>query len=140
MKPCPRCRTVNADSATQCDCGYSFVSHSGGTAPVPMSARPMPLVVKVHALLVVGLLVLNLWPISGGTVSRRYRVSSEDQVVAVVIGVLLVAGLFFLMLRGKAWARVVLGIVTLPAGLLILLPRSARAFTEAQYVPDALQS
>jgi hypothetical protein len=100
----------------------------------------MPLVVKVHALLVVGLLVLNLWPNSGGTVSRRYRGNSEDQVVAVVIGVLLVTGLFFLMLRGKAWARVVLGIVTLPAGLLILLPRSAREFTEAHYVPDALRT
>ena len=42
-------------------------------------------------------------------------------------------GLFVLMLSGRAWARIVPGIVTFPVGLLVLLPRAAREFTSQHY-------
>lgn len=124
MKECPRCQTANQDTAEQCDCGYSFALQSGGTAPLPMSARPVPLVVKVHALLVGGVLLLN---ILGGRAGAGAYV-----VLLAVVGVL-----FFLMLGGRVWARIVLGILTLPAGLLVLLPQAARDFTDPDYRPDA---
>jgi hypothetical protein len=124
MKECPRCQVANPDTAEQCDCGWSFVLQSGGTAPLPMSARPVPTVVKVHAVLVGGLLLLN---ILGGRAGAGAYV-----VLLAIVGVL-----FFLMLGGRAWARVALGILTLPAGLLVLLPQAARDFTDPHYRPDA---
>jgi hypothetical protein len=123
MKECPRCRTANPDTAEQCDCGYSFVLQSGGNAPLPMSARPVPAVVKIHAALVGGLLLLN---ILGGRAGAGAYV-----VFLVILGIL-----FFLMLGGRAWARIALGVLTLPAGFLVLLPQAARDFTDPDYRPD----
>jgi len=127
MKECPRCHVANPDTAEQCDCGYSFVLQSGGATPVPMSARPVPTVVKVHALLVGGLLLVNLVGGNAGPAGTGAYV-----VLLAIVGVL-----FFLMLGGRAWARIVLGVLTLPAGLLLLLPQAARDFTDPHYRPDA---
>jgi hypothetical protein len=127
MKECPRCQRANPDTAEQCDCGWSFVLQSGGTAPLPMSARPVPTVVKVHAVLVGGILLLNML---GGGAGRGG--AGVYVVLLAIVGVL-----FFLMLGGRAWARIALGVLTLPAGLLVLLPQAARDFTDPDYRPDA---
>jgi hypothetical protein len=97
-----------------------------------MSARPVPVVVKVHAVLVGGLLLLNLWGRSAGRVKPK-----ADEIGAYLLFVVILAVLFFLMLGGRAWSRIVLGILTLPAGLLILLPQAARDLTDPHYRPDA---
>jgi hypothetical protein len=134
MRECPRCRMANPDTAEQCDCGYSFVLHSGGTTPLPMRARPVPAVVKIHTLLVGGLLLLNILVGSAGRAGTR---AATDEIGAYVVFFVILGILFFLMLGGRAWARIVLGVLTLPAGLLILLPQAARDFTDPHYRPDA---
>lgn len=131
MKECPRCQTANPDTAEQCDCGYSFALQSGGTTPLPMNARPVPTVVKVHALLVGGLLLLNILAGSAG------RAGTGAAAAAYVVFLVILGVLFFLMLGGRAWARIVLGVLTLPAGLLVLLPQAARDFTDPHYRPGA---
>ena len=134
MRECPRCRVVNPDTAGQCDCGYSFVLQSGGTTPLPMSARPVPTVVKVHAFLVGGVLLLNFL---AGSAGRAGAGAATDVIGAYVVLSVILGILFFLMLGGRAWARIVLGVLTLPAGLLILLPQAARDFTDPHYRPGA---
>ncbi len=131
MKECPRCRVLNPDTTETCDCGYSFLLQSGGTTPLPMGARRVPMVVKIHAVLVGGLLLLSLWNRSAGP-----GVLKTDEIGAYVLFLVILLVLFFLMLAGRAWARIVLGILTLPAGLLILLPETARDFTDPHYRPD----
>jgi hypothetical protein len=87
---------------------------------------------KVHAVLVGGLLLLSLWSRSSGRAGLK-----TDEIGAYVLFLVIVSVLFLLMLGGRAWSRVVLGILTLPAGLLILLPEAARDFTDPHDRPDA---
>ena len=134
MRECPRCHMANPDTAEQCDCGYSFVLQSGGTTPLPMRARPVPAVVKGHALLVGGLLLLNTL---AGSAGRAGTGAAADATAAYLVFFVILGILFFLMLGGRAWARIVLGVLTLPAGLLILLPQAARDFTDPHYRPGA---
>jgi len=131
MKECPRCRTANPDTAEQCDCGWSFVLQSGGSAPLPMSARPVPTVVKIHAVLVGGLLLLNI------LTGRAASGAAGDATGAYVVFLVILGILVFLMLGGRAWARIALGVLTLPAGLLVLLPQAARDFTDPHHRLDA---
>ena len=135
MKECPRCRVVNPDISEQCDCGYSFLLQYGGSSPVPMSARTVPVVVKVHAVLVGIVLVWNAW---ARIAARSWitRSHGRDELVGLGIVAVVAAVLFFLMLGGRAWARVALGVLTLPAGLLILWPHAAREFTDPHYSAD----
>jgi len=61
---CPRCDLVNPESAQRCDCGYSFLTHAGGS-PIPGQARadaltlPSPKFVVAWAL--VGFAVGAAW-------------------------------------------------------------------------------
>jgi len=136
MRTCPRCRIVNPDMAEQCDCGFSFLLQSGGTEPVPMDARAIPAVVKVHAILVGVFLGLDAWACLTGR-ARAPMSRSGDALLGLGLVTVTLAVLFFLMLGGKAWARIALGVITLPAGLLILLPQSAREFTDRYYSAES---
>jgi hypothetical protein len=132
MKNCPRCQVVNPDTAEHCDCGFSFVLQSGGTTPVPMRARTMPAAVTLHAVIVAATLAMYAWRLVSGRAPLR-STRPEEEFAALVVATVVLVALFMMMVSGKAWARLTLGILTLPAGLLILWPASAREFTDEYY-------
>ena len=41
MKHCPKCRLVNLESASLCDCGYDFVSDTVKPPSSPVGKRPL---------------------------------------------------------------------------------------------------
>jgi hypothetical protein len=100
-----------------------------------MSARPIPLVVKLHAVILTVLLGVNAWGRVGGRPGVR-TAQSGDELAALGLGVVILAVLFFLMLGGKAWARIALGVLTLPLGLMLLWPQAAREFTDPHYTAE----
>jgi hypothetical protein len=136
MKDCPRCRIANPDAAETCDCGYSFMLRSGGRQPVIMGARRVPVVMKIHALLVAVSLLFAIWQRA-----RRYGgglSTSDNELWTLVLAAIILTLLFVVMLAGKPWARIALGLLTIPVGLLILLSSSAREFTDRYYQPPTL--
>ena len=103
---------------------------------MPMSARPVPMVVKAHAAIVIGLLIWNAWArMTGGM--RVYGSRANDELIGLGLVAVIMGVLFVLMLGGRAGARIALGVLTLPVGLLILWPEAAREFTDPHYSADA---
>lgn len=95
---------------------------------VPTGRRAVPLPVKLHAVLVILPLCLHSWSHISGHGETPESGEGGTTFLAVVLVAYVV--LFFLMLHGRSWARIVLGVLTLPVGFLLLGPRSSVEFTE----------
>jgi hypothetical protein len=100
-----------------------------------MSARAIPLSVKLHAVVLAVLLGVNAWARVGGGSGVR-TAQSGDELAALGLFIVILAVLFFLMLGGRAWARIALGVITLPLGLMLLWPQAARDFTDPHYTAE----
>lgn len=129
MPDCPRCHRANPDLAEWCcDCGFDLLSGDGPDQATLPTSREVPTVVKLHAGITAAVFGLRIWSEANAGPSAE-----SNDAVAYVVLLAVLAMLFALMLSGKAWARITLGVVTLPAGLLLLLPQSARDFTDPYY-------
>ena len=101
---------------------------------VPTKRRAVPLPVKLHAVLVILPLCLHTWSHVSGQGEPPELRAGETTFLAVVLVAYVV--LFVLMLQGRSWARILLGVLTLPVGFLLLGPRSSVEFTEPS--PDEI--
>lgn len=129
MGECPRCQRANPDSAEWCcDCGFDLLPSDGPDQAALLTRREVPTVVKLHAGITAAVFGLRIW----SETNAGGNAEPNDAVVYMVLLAVL-AMLFVLMLSGKAWARIILGVLTLPAGLLLLLPQAARDFTDPYY-------
>ncbi len=131
MWTCSNCGLVNTDESRQCDCGRA--------AAASRNWPDVPLIVWLHLGLVI---VLTLYIAFGpyGYVTRpprRYtweQSEAQQQFGAALFFVRTVAlvPLYALFLKERRnWARIAIGILTFPLGLLVLMARSAREYTGA---------
>ena len=130
MWSCPKCGLVSPDISSTCDCGRESAASRGDSGP-----SPIPLVVWIHLCIVV-LLTLYLGYGYVTRPPRRYTwepSESQQQVESALFwarSVVLVP-LYLAFFSRRNWARLAVGIITLPLGLLLLVPRSVRRYTGA---------
>lgn len=132
MWACPKCALINPDTATVCDCGKEVTADTGS------DPSPVPLLAWIH-LGVVALLTLYLGYSDLTRPPRRYHwqpSEGEQQLESGLLWLRTIAliPLYLAFLRRRNWARIAVGVITFPLGLLLLVPRSVRRYTGA--VPD----
>ena len=135
MKTCSQCGMLNTDVASVCDCGTSLREASGGAGNERVDYdRDVPSSVWMYlALFAVQLLfraygLVQSRPSSHfGPPETHWQVEVIGEVIARGICVALVVPL----LAKKNWARIALGILTLPLGVILFVSKDARRFTGA---------
>lgn len=122
MRQCPRCRLLNPDSGTKCDCGFNLTTVAG-QAGTDRIVDKVPFAIKVHFALCLFVAAYVVYRFA--TDSPLVRARALELLIWIVGGVFL----YFHLMAHKNWARIALGIWTLPAGLL-LFSRGAKRFTQ----------
>jgi hypothetical protein len=136
---------ISPDTAILCDCGYNFVTGerpTRGPSGAPLAAAPLaavPVAIKVHIGLQVLAVILTGYRFLSRP-SRQYWQPTQAQLIAelaiLVFWCLVVAFLYVGLLKKKNWARIALGVWTLPSGLILFLSRGARQFTDPYTAAD----
>ena len=134
MRECPHCRLISPDSAVLCDCGYNFDTRERQIrAPNGVRLAAVPTAIKVHLGLQILAVILTGYRFLSRP-SRQYWQPTQAQLIAelviLVFWCLVVAFLYVGLLKKKNWARIALGVWTLPSGLILFLSRGARQFTD----------
>jgi hypothetical protein len=130
MKQCLKCGLLSPDGATECDCGFDLAAVSVRLGHEFPSRLPVP--IKVHFVLCLLSVALVVY-LFATMRPRQYNwqpTESESlgQILGFALSVAVNVVLYSALLAHRNWARVTLGILTLPSGLLLFLP-SAKAFT-----------
>ena len=114
---CPRCCLINPPNATRCDCGYDFEKK---TIERPFYEAKLPRDIKTFLIFVIVLNVLGaLGVLLAGDVTR---------IAFVLVWSVLIWSLYSQLVQGKNSARIALGIVTFPLGLLVILSRESKLY------------
>jgi hypothetical protein len=129
MWTCPKCRLINPDTSTLCDCGKETVADTGG------GLSPIPVLVWIHSGLV-ALLTLYLAYSDLTRGPRRYHWQPSENQQRIESGLfwlrtIVLIPLYLAFISRRNWARIAVGVITLPLGLLLLVPRSVRQYTGA---------
>ena len=133
MWTCSQCGVVNPDESSVCECAAPRPAANSG------ARRPIPPLAWVHLAVVV---ILTLYVAFGpyGFVTRpprRYHWEATEaqqraQATFFYLKTLALVPLYLAFLGARRnWARLAVGIITLPVGLLLLIPRSLRQYTGA---------
>ena len=106
-----------------------------------MGSRGIPSLVWVH-LAAVGLLTLYLGFSDLTRPPRRYHWQPSQSQQQLESGLfwfqtVVLVPLYMTFLSRRNWARIVVGIITLPLGLLLLVPKAVRRYTGA--IPEEAQ-
>jgi hypothetical protein len=114
---CPRCGLINPATASRCDCGYDFQTR---TIERPFYQQKLPRDIKRFLVLIV---VLN-------AISAAVVLASGDptRLLFVLIWSAAIWLTYSRLVQGKNWARFVLGILTFPLGLLVVLSRETKLY------------
>jgi hypothetical protein len=101
----------------------------GAAGRITWAGLPRP--IKVHATVLAFLLIMNIhdFLLYAETASAEERHRLEWAFIAIVIAIVALFCLYILMLNGIEWARIALGLVTFPIGLLLLVAPSVRQYT-----------
>ena len=116
-KTCPRCGLVNTPSAQRCDCGYDFLSN---TIEKSYYKQRFPKNVKVYF----GVLVpLGIFGAIAALLSQDWPLFIIIMVWGFAVGML-----YPKLLQKNNKARIALGVITFPWGLILLLSREVKLF------------
>jgi uncharacterized membrane protein HdeD (DUF308 family) len=115
---CPNCGLINPNTAQTCDCGYNF--QEGGIEKLYVGPQKLPIWVKTLVIITVTLYTLSIISYFSGPFKQKL-------IINIIFLGLVIFG-YHQLLQRKNWARYLLGILTLPFGVLLLTSPEVRLY------------
>ncbi len=114
---CPRCRLISPPTAARCDCGYDFAT---GKVEQAYFQQSLPRELKHGVLVLVALNVLaGIGALAGGDSLR---------IILAIVWSAVIWWAYANLVRGKAWAKWVLAVLTFPFGLILALSPEVKLY------------
>lgn len=119
---CPNCKLISPNEAQRCDCGYDFQKK---TVEKPYYKQELPKAIKIF---LVFFIVWNFLSVIAIRIAIHFFKPHWLGICFCFFWAAAVYGLYAGLTRKENWARIILGILTLPIGAILLFSREARLY------------